>query len=450
MLSAPLTNSAKLSPDILTSDQQQAITALYEGNRLLVSPMGGGKTIIAASAISELLDDGYLSRVLIVSTPKIVRTVWAQEFAKWQHTAHIDIQSATGTPAQRLAVFNSDAKVIALSFDNLPWAKESGLLAQFDGLLIDETTKLKTSGGAQFKALRPYLKRYKWRAGLTGTPVSENFESLYAQIMLIDAGAALGTRKDTFMRRYFLPIDPKGYRWELLPGADKEILKQIAPLVHVTPDYRASLPPISYENTPLTMPPELTSYYDAMARDMATEDAHAVTSAVLVQKLQQIASGFIYLPDGSPRLLDNYRIDALLQLLQRLPRKVIIVYWYKEDLARLKTALPTAQELTPRNLEQQTQRWNAGEIDYLLIHPRSAGHGLQLEKGGCNLVWFTPQWSNDLWQQTNARIWRQGQTRPVKIYSLCARGTIERFIAQRITDKQEFMEIFNQHLRGQK
>lgn len=431
----------------MTPDQQAAVTALYEKNILLVGAMGTGKTIVAATALAELLDDEVVSRVLIVTTSKIANTVWAQEFAKWAHTRHIEVGVATGDPTQRRKVLTSNSPVCVVTFNVLPWMKKEKLFGGFDGLLVDETTKLKQTGGAWFRAIRPHLKRCKWRGGLTGTPVSEDFEGLFGQMLLVDAGASLGTRRDAFTQRYFYPTDFMRYDWALKNGADAQIMDAIAPHVHLMPEYRDGLPPIEYHTTPLEMPDELGDYYARMAIDSVTDDAVSVTEAVLVQKLAQIASGFVYNEASEAVSLSHYRVDALLALLARMPdENVIIAYWYQEDLARLREALPDAETLDPKNISETVRRWNAGEIKHFLVHPRSAGHGLQLEGGGRTLVWYSPVWSNDLWEQTNARIWRRGQTKPCHVYSLVAVGTIDEIIAQRVEGKAKFERMFTQHL----
>lgn len=448
--SGPSKNSTPLSKDLLTKHQQDAITTLYEGNQLIVGNMGSGKTVIAASAIAELLDDKVLKRVLIVTTPKIANTVWVQEFDKWQHTQHITVSAATGTPQERTEIITGCPQVVVVTFNTLSWMKKNELFDNFDGLLIDETTKLKTTGGEQFKALRHQLKKFKWRGGLTGTPVSEDFIGLFGQMLLIDLGKALGTRKESFLIRYFYPTDYKQYNWALKEGSSTEILEAIKPLVHVVPDYRSTLPPVYFYDYQITPPDSLKLYYDQMRSDMVTDDAISQTAAVLVQKLQQIASGFVYDEMSEAVQLSDYRVTALKKLLDKVEGNVLIAYWYKEDLERLREALPNAEELNPRNLTTQVARWNAREIKHLLIHPRSAGHGLQLEQGGNTLIWYTPQWSNDLWEQTNARIWRKGQTQPVSIYTMVATDTIDELITQRVENKAKFETLFNEHLGEKK
>jgi hypothetical protein len=189
-------------------------------------------------------------------------------------------------------------------------------------------------------------------------------------------------------------------------------------------------------------------YYEKMKTDMITDHAVSQTAAVLIGKLQQIASGFIYDFDGVAKRLSDYRVNALCELLNKINENTLIAYWYAEDLEALRAALPDAEVFDNSRLNAQVRAWNSGKIKTLLIHPRSAGHGLQLEQGGSNIVWYTPYWSRDLWEQLNARLWRKGQKNTVNVYSLIASGTVDEVITQRVEDKQKFEKLFNQHLKG--
>jgi ribosomal protein L31E len=441
----------KLPYSLITKDQQNAISALYQKNTLLVCPMGGGKSIMAATAISELVDDGHIKRVLIVTTPKIANTVWAKEFAKWEHTAHIRVVAATADAQERLDLIRDQRNtVVVVTFNVLPWIKDEKLFGLFDGLLIDETTKLKTPGGEQFKAIRKALNGFTWRCGLTGTPVSESFEALYAQMMLIDAGQALGTRFDSYMNTYFDPQDFKRYNWKLKPGSAQAIMRKIAHMVHTVPDYTASLPPINYVEHEITMPAQVQQAYDAMESDGVFDDVTAANAAVAVNKLIQIASGFAYDDTGAEVRLSDYRVRACADLILSLNENAIVVYWFEADKAALQSAIPNCISVTPANLKDAVAQWNAGSIPVLLVHPRSCGHGLQLEQGGRHVVWLGPQWSRDLWLQTNARVWRRGQTKPVYIHTFVAQNTIDCVVVDRVMDKGSFQDLFNQYLQQKK
>ena len=439
----------RLSRSLLTPDQQSTITRIKASPTLLVGDMGVGKTVIAATAIQELLDAKKIKRVLIISTPKIANTVWKTEFNKWEHLHRITVELATGDAAQRQTAFSSSAQVVVMTFNTLPWWTKT-THTNFDGLLIDESTKLKTPGGAGFKSLRHKLKNFSWRCAMTGTPVSENLLALYTQLFLVDLGLTLGTRFDTFRQRYFYPTDYKQYNWAVIPEQDKALLCAVAPHVHVMDEYSHELPPIEYEDVLLTLPPEVQDFYDELRKNLVLEaqDIVAANQAVLANKLAQVVNGWAYDVYGEPYQISDYRLHALKAERAAIEGNVIICYWYREDLARIKTTLADAVELTPANLAGTVQLWNDGKIRTLLIHPRSCGHGLQLERGGHTVIWYSPQWSRDLWLQTNARVWRRGQKHPVKILTLVADGTIDDLIISRVEGKGDFGTLFKKHLRN--
>lgn len=432
----------------LTPQQQEAITALYENNLLLVAPLGGGKTIIAATAITELLEDGIVDRVLIVTTPKIAKSVWRQEFHKWSHTKNIQIVCAAGDPKQREKAIKSSAQVVVITFNTLVWMKENGLFKGFNGLLIDETTKLKSSSSAGFKALKGSLKGFIWRAGLTGTPVSEDFLGLYSQIYCIDNGLRLGKSKTRFKETYFFPTDYNRYKWELKKGSAEAIMDKLREVIYVVPDYRDSLPPIEYKTITYEMEEWQKGYYKLMNNDMVTEHASSVNAAVLVQKLTQIASGFVYDDDGEVFPLSDKRIKVVKDFIQtHHPNdNILLFYWYKEDKERLLRHLDGSEDMSGKYTESKITRWNKGEIKILLAHPKSAAHGIRLEKGGNIIIWLTPQYSNDLFQQANARLWRYGQEKKVIVYTVIAKDTVDELPLSRIEDKKIYNELFLQHL----
>ncbi len=424
----------------LKPDQQGAIDRLYEHDEtIIIAEMGGGKTIITLTAIAELLEDNVLKNVLIIAPLKVCQTVWRQEAQKWAHTENILIAVACGSEKKRREAVEARAQITVINFENVAWLmKNYGKLGFWDGLVVDELTKLKAVGGKTFKALRPRLKDFSWRVGLTGTPVSEDFEGLYAMAMVIDCGKALGTRFDAFKNTYFFPTDFQQYNWALHDGASDNILMRVENLIYDLESYTAELPPITYETVELTMPIELKARYDEfkhtniLAFDDDELDAVAAdTAAVLSGKLQQLASGFIYDENGDSVLICDYRLRALESLLYGLKRPVVVCYWFKADLIAMRERFPLCVVLGD-DVEENSRRWNNGEIDMLLLHPRSAGHGLQLQFGGCDMIWYSPTWSRDLWLQTNARLWRRGQTKPVTITSIIAKHTVDELVQARI------------------
>jgi len=263
---------------------------------------------------------------------------------------------------------------------------------------------------------------------------------------LIDGGVTLGTNYQKYKETFFYPTDYKQYNWALHRGADREISLLVKKLIHVVPDYTHSLPPIHYHPIYCTPPPEVQDFYDSMRKDMCVGDVVAVNAAVLTLKLQQVANGWAYDDEGLTVRISNFKATALLNFVDTHQEPLIVVYWFKEDLQTLRQALPGAVELDPRNPQDAVDRWNAGEIDFLLLHPRSAGHGINLAAGGSSILWFGPQWSRDLWEQTNARLWRRGQKNPVHVYTLIASGTVDEAVAERFGNKAKFEKMLLEHL----
>jgi hypothetical protein len=436
-----------LNKSDLKPDQDGAIDRLYDHDEtIIIAEMGGGKTIITLTAIAELLEDRVLKNVLIIAPLKVCQTVWRQEAQKWAHTENIHIAVACGSEKLRRLNVEARAEITVINFENVAWLmKNYGKLGYWDGLVVDELTKLKSSGGKTFKALRPRLKDFSWRVGLTGTPVSEDFEGLYAMAMVIDGGKALGTRVDVFKNTYFFPTDFQQYNWALHDGASDKILMRVENLIYDLESYTDELPPITYETVELTMPADLMARYDDFKNtsilafdDDDVDDLAADSAAVLSGKLQQLASGFIYDEFGDSVLISDYRLRALDSLLcKRVKWPVVVCYWFKSDLIAMRERYPLCVVLGD-DVEENSKRWNDGKIDMLLLHPRSAGHGLQLQFGGCNMIWYSPTWSRDLWLQTNARLWRRGQTKPVTITSIIALNTVDALVQARIEEKADY------------
>jgi hypothetical protein len=461
-LSTPKKN-ASLSYENLTKEQIDAVDRLYDyDNTLLIAFMGSGKTVVALTALNELIANNVLNRILILAPKKVCESVWSCEHEQWQHLQDVSIAVATGTPKNRADAIQSDARIVVTNFENLPWLVNQTEFKQFDGLLVDELTKLK-GGGAQFKALRKHIKQFKWRTGMTGTLVSENLESLFYQAMIVDNGKTFGKNKQNFLFKYFYPTDRNGYKWAVKPNADKEITTAFKPFIHSLPDYRDSLPSIAYLDIATPLPPHAIKIYDAMRKGMEAEGVTAESVAIQVMKLQQIATGFLYRDDPDDVVnIHNAKLEAVEKYLKPTEKigengssgnfesNVVIVYQFKEELARLRDAYPDAPVLgagvTAERLNAIVTDWNDGRVPVLLLHPKSAGHGLNLAKGGRVLIWFSPVWSRDLFDQTNARLWRRGQSRPVEIVQLIAPDTVEPLIQSRVEDKAGFMAVFLSHL----
>jgi hypothetical protein len=406
--------------------------------------MGGGKTVCALTAAAELLKERAINRLLVIAPLKVCREVWASEYSKWEHLQHLDVGVAVGAEAVRKGVIEQGHQITVINFENLKWLfKHYGKTHTFDALLVDELSKLKVAGGVGFKALRPHLKKFNWRVGMSATPVSEDWLGLYGQMMVVDGGAALGTRMDKYKERFFFPTDFQQYNWALRDGAAEEITALIRDTVYTVPDYRDELPDINYVTLNVCLPEQARDIYNTMRDDFCAGDIEAGNAAVLSGKLQQISAGFLYRDDSGAIDLHTAKLDALGGWVgQGAP--VVVAYsfiWEREQvLARYPYAVTLDEPAA-------VERWNRGEIDILLMHPKSGGHGLNLAQGGSVLVWLSPVWSRDLYVQTNARLWRRGQTNPVTIVEIVASDTVDEAIQERVEGKGAFHKLFLQHLQ---
>ena len=445
-----------LCKTLLTSDQNLSVDRLYSFDEtMLIAGMGSGKTIISLTAITELIEDGVLDRVLVFAPLKVVDTVWRQEAAKWSHTCDLNVKFCAGTPKQRVAIIEDMQQskgILLLNFDIMAWFFTEYKKAHgFDGLLIDELSKLK-GGGKGFKKLRFAVKSFKWRVGMTGTPVAENFEGLFYQTFTLDGGERFGGARDKFMNEYFYPTDFNEYNWELKKGGAEKIHAKLKGLVYTVPDYRHELPKLVQEKIFFDMPESARAMYKELSNHhVITLDGHdqvADNAAVLSGKLQQIASGAIYVDDEfgervGVHAVHDVKVQGLSGFLSSKTEPVIICYWYKHELERLRELLPDAVELSEKGAMES---WNNGELDILLMQPMSASHGIQLQFGGSSMVFFSPIWSNDIVEQTIARIWRKGQTEQCDIYEFVMRGTVEELIIDRVEGKKQFDALFHSFL----
>lgn len=431
-----------------TLDQQAALTRLYEWDAtLLICPLGFGKTVVAQTAAQELLADGALKRVLIVAPPKVLNT-WAKEHQQWEQLGPVTV--AEGTPDQRTKKIIAGGSIVAVSIPNLPWLVESGLHQSFDGLIIDEVSKFKAPGSKGVRALRR-CRNFTWRVGLSATPLAEAPIDAYAQALVLDRGERLGTNFEHFKADYFYATDYQGYKLELKPGAAERMIKILSDLIWMpdSTEYQDRLPVLEDDSLEVTLTPEGWRAYEELANTMVLEaqDIEAVNEAVLAGKLQQVASGFVYDETGAAHWIHDQKVEAVRRLVERLRRPVIIVYQFREELARLQALFPGAVVLadSPREAEAA---WNAGEVDVLLIHPRSAGHGLNLQHGGSDMIFMGPVWSADQWAQTIGRIWRQGQpAQTVHRYMVVCQGTVDGVIVDRLASKAGAEGSLMAHIR---
>lgn len=443
---------------LLTSDQLQAIEKASTSSILLVAKPGSGKTICAATAIVNRLKQNPNQRVLIATTPAIADTVWVQTFNEWEHTRHIKAAYAGGgvKPKEREEIFEDQTnQVIVTTFNLLPWVKSLDYFTYFQGLVLDETSKLTIVSGAHLKSIRPATRHFDWRIGLTGTPVNESPLNLYPQLLLIDLGETFGTRHQSFKEKWAYPTDFKQRNWRLFPHTKEEFYQTAMKNIFVLPDYRSDLPAIDEEIIELTPPKAVV---DAYYQFMKTKSLPRMTSASAgtdEQKKAQIASGFYY-EDKDPESrgtgpgevcwISKYRVLAVYEEILRAEGNVIVVFNYIAEKEELQHHIPNAVLLNVKNAKEIIPRWNTGEIPVLLVHPASVSHGIELQHGGHEIIWFSNQYSNDKMEQLNARVWRRGQKHDVSI-KYFETLPIDVKIADRIATKQQFDIDFNKEVR---
>lgn len=401
---------------------------------------GLGKTSITLTALNDLMFDRFeVRKPLIIAPIRVCRNSWAAEIAKWDHLNGMTYSLILGTKEQRLAALRQKADLYIINRENVQWLVEnSGMPFDFDMVVIDEMSSFKNHQSKRFKALRnvrPFVKRI---IGLTGTPCSNGLMDLWAQFRLLDKGQRLGKRIGQYRDAYFKP-DWNGYTYSLLPGADKAIYSKIADISisMKTTDY-LQMPELISVSVPVYLDEWEMERYSKMEKDMVLpyigEDITAANAAVLCGKLVQLASGCIYTDDSEAMLVHDRKLDALEDLIEaQNGRPALVAFWYQHERQRIMDRFEGAREL---KTDQDIADWNAGKIPIALIQPSSAGYGLNLQSGGSTIIWFTMPWSLELYQQTNARLWRQGQrAESVVIQHLTAAGTIDEDIMLALTSK---------------
>ena len=426
--------------------QDDAADFLYERDRaMILAPVGAGKTAITLTAMQAMLNDGLVKRWLVVAPKRVCTDVWPVEAPKW---SGITPALAVGTPAQRAAAMRSDASVVVINYDNLDKLED---LSGFDGIIFDELTRLKNPSGKRFKALEKLLEPIKVRWGLTGSFTSNGLEDVFGQCKIIDQGL-LGRAKGAFLQQYFICINRDFGQWTPAPGALEQVMARIKPATFVLDpgDYKDKLPPCHVVETRVQLADR--GPYEKMKRDYVVKFGDdrviAQNAASVTTKLQQMASGFVYNREGPLPVhwFSGHKFDRLEELLAENQRaNTIVVYNYQEELAELRRRFPHAQTIEDKDV---IERWNAGKVELLLIHPKSAGHGLNLQHGGCHMVFLSLPWSLELYEQTIGRIHRSGQTRDVWVYVLLTNNTIDERIWAALADKRSVSDLALEELKS--
>ena len=403
--------------------------------------MGLGKTTSTLTAISDLQDSFAISKALVIAPLRVANTVWKQEAAQWEHLRHLDVAICTGTEQNRMSVLQRDAHIYVINRENVEWlVNHYGKNWPFDCVVIDESSSFKNATSKRFRALKKVHLIPDYMILLTGTPSPNGLLDLWSQTYLIDQGNALGRTMTAYKQRYF-ETDYMGYKHTPRAGSPERISQLLAPMtISMSADDYLELPDRIDLVEKVELPPAAMKAYKLFEDTLLAhlpdgEVVEAMNAAVLANKLLQNANGALYTDDlGNWSQVHSAKLDALVDLVeQNTNENLLIAYNYKSDLERIKKAFPTA-----RTLDKDPQTvidWNAGRIKMLLAHPASAGHGLNLQHGGSMIIWFSMNWSLELYQQFNARLHRQGQDKPVRIVHMIVNKTIDERVMSVLASK---------------
>ena len=410
---------------------------------------GLGKTIITLTALYDLLFDSFKIHSVLVIAPLRVTRVWADEIDKWDHLQNLICSVAVGTEAERRAALETTADIYIINRENVQWLiEDSGIRFDFDTVVIDELSSFKNHQAKRFRALMKVRPKVKRVIGLTGTPSSNGLMDLWAEFRLLDMGQRLGRFIGQYRLNYFTPDKRNGqvvFSYKPLPGAEQRIYDKIADItISMKSTDHLEMPELVSSEYTVRLSDDELKRYDDMKSDLVLQlpdgEITAANAAALSNKLSQMANGAVYTELGDIVSVHDRKLDALEDLLEAANGKpVLVAYWFKHDLARIEERLHKLHVPFSRlDTSESIRRWNAGELPVALVHPASAGHGLNLQSGGSTLIWFGLTWSLELYQQTNARLWRQGQTADtVVVQHIVAKGTIDEHIMTALSKKEK-------------
>lgn len=468
----------------LRVSQHKIASCLIENDAFMVTAdMGVGKTGASLDAIVFLLDSGRLGNFLIIAPKLVAEETWPDEIEVWLHTRHLTYEVLTGSAERREQRARRLPDLSIINRENIPWLIEFWEANggwPYDGVLIDEMSSFKNhtkrnkptkkvveeetarllrempkglSEEKQDEHLAKGLRKLKgeltrfgslctvrqhieWIAGLTGTPAPNGMVDLWAQYYLLDQGQRLFSSFNKFRTRYF-DSDYMGFKYTLKEGAFELIAKAVSDItISMQTEDFVDMPDIVYNSVPVRLPPKVMDAYKEFERKMvlAEHDIKAVNSGVLTGKLLQLANGSVYDEEGNAIEIHSMKLDALERIIEDAQgQPVLVAYSYQFDLEKLRKRFPKAEVVG--EAKNVVKRWNDGKISILLAHPQSAGHGLNLQYGGCITVWYGLCWSLEYYQQLNKRLHRPGQTRTVFIHHIVAEGTVDDRVMEVLPDK---------------
>jgi len=410
--------------------------------------MGLGKTSITLTALNDLLFDSFeVHKIIVIGPLRVSRHTWPAEIEKWDHLKGLKYSVAVGTESERLSALRKQADIYLINRENVQWLiTESGIPFDFDMVVIDELSSFKNHQTKRFKALMKVRPKVKRIVGLTGTPSSNGLTDLWAEFRLLDMGERLGRFIGQYRTSYFRPDKQNGqvvFSYKPLPGAEKQIYGKISDItISMKSTDHLQMPELVSSRYTVYLSEKEDSRYADLKKDLVLQlpdgDITAANAASLSGKLSQMANGAIYTDTGETVAIHERKLDALEDIIEAANGKpVLVAYWFRHDLERITERLHKLKiPCSKLDTDGSIRKWNAGEIPVALIHPASAGHGLNLQSGGNTLVWFGLTWSLELYQQTVARLWRQGQTsETVVVQHIITKGTIDERIMKALSEK---------------
>ena len=427
--------------------QKYAIDFIKQHNiSALLLDMGLGKTAISLTAVNDLMFDSFeVHKVLIIAPLRVARFSWGAEIRKWDQLKNLRYSIIVGTEKERRAALQQKADIYIINRENLPWLIENSKF-DYDMVVVDELSSFKNHQAKRFKALmkvRPSVKRI---VGLTGTPSSNGLMDLFAEFKLLDMGQRLGRFIGQYRTAYFQPDKMNGmvvYSYKPLPGAEEKIYEKISDItISMKATDHLQMPALISSCYEVELSAAERQKYEQLKKDLVLpigdDEITAANAAALSGKLCQLANGAIYDDDNKAVRIHDRKLDALEDIIESMNgRPLLVAYWFKHDFDRIAERLSELKvPFSKLDTDESIVKWNSGEIPVALIHPASAGHGLNLQSGGSTLVWFGITWSLELYQQTVARLWRQGQKHTVVIQHIITKNTIDENIMAALEKKE--------------
>ena len=404
--------------------------------------MGLGKSVITLTAIYELMLNRFeVEKVLVIAPLRVARDTWPAEIEKWEHLKGLTYSVAIGTEAERLVALKRPAHLYLINRENVDWLiTKSNLPFDYDMVVIDELSSFKSYAAKRFKSLLKVRPRVKRMVGLTGTPSGNGLMDLWAEFRLLDMGQRIGRYITHYRNNFFVP-DKRNqqmiFSYKPKPGAENAIYKLISDItISMKSADFLKMPECVINEVPVVLSEKEWSVYHDLREDMVVdlkdEEIDAVNAAALSGKLLQMANGAVYNEEKEVIHIHDRKLDALEDLIEGANGKpVLVAYWFNHDLQRIKKRF-SVREI---KISQDIKDWNNGEIPVAVIHPAGAGHGLNIQFGGSTIIWFGLTWSLELYQQTNARLWRQGQNNTVVIHHIIAKDTIDEDVMAALSKK---------------